>query len=175
MSDDAHVERALFVVAGQNGGKSTYLRSMFRDHHFGHGGAFHDTRGRVPIVHLSNERSLLVHLSSPHEKNESVDEYLERIATRTRSGRCNFAGALQPQSRTDLPGPATYIERFDPERVRICLLSPDRNGDEHDLQALRAALHPHQTEPIVIDGSVNVKSGDPERYDLFLADFFAFA
>lgn len=120
----------------------------------------------------------MIVLSSPHEKRETVDHYSGTVADRAQTGAWNFAGALQPQSESDPAGPATYIaaviEQFDPERVRICLLSPDRDGDEHDLRALRAALRSHHTEPIVIDGSVDVENGDPEGHDLFLADFFDF-
>ena len=73
-----YVERALFIVAPRNFGKSTTLRSMFRDHRLG-------TAGKIPKApklpdeyRLGNERRLYLRLTSPHEANESLKATLKK-------------------------------------------------------------------------------------------------
>ena len=67
-----YFERALFIVGEQNSGKSTQLRSMFRDVRLGTGGK--DSRrdensGDVPTI----ERALSdIRLTSPHEAGEWI-------------------------------------------------------------------------------------------------------
>ena len=104
-----HFERALFVVGEPNSGKSNQLRSMFRDVRLGTGGNIPTGRRLDEVYRLSNERSLYLRLTSPHEAGESLGKkrrkrnFLEKTAqiideNAPRFGRrWNFAGALQPQ------------------------------------------------------------------------------
>jgi hypothetical protein len=73
MMPEYQFERALFVVGEPDSGKSTQLRSIFRDVRLG-------TQGEVPpksnlpdVYRLSNERCLYLRLTSPHEAKESLD------------------------------------------------------------------------------------------------------
>ena len=65
-------ERALFVVGEPNSGKSNQLRSMFRDIRLGTGGNIPSGRRLDEVYRLSNERSLYLRLTSPHEAGESL-------------------------------------------------------------------------------------------------------
>lgn len=128
-----YIERVLFIVGLQDAGKSTQLRRMFCDHRFG-------TRSHIPsaaqtpeTIYLSNERRLYIKFMSAHETGETLEQYFERIEEKTRSGRWNFAGALQPNparriSQNLVEIVAAFNDRFSPERIRLCFLSPDRHN-----------------------------------------------
>lgn len=135
------IERLLFVVGGQNAGKSVQLRSLFVDPRLG-------TRGRPPeaanvrdTYSLTIDRALYLRLTSPHERNESLAEFINKMARKTRAGRWCVAGALQPDRFKRMPDLVTTIRaiiaRFRPERVRICVLSPDRRGVVQDPETLQ--------------------------------------
>lgn len=146
-----HFERALFVVGAQDSGKSTQLRSMFRDWRLGTKGDIPDRNNLPDIYRLSNERSLYLRLTSPHERGETLNGFLDGIwdkfvVNTPREGRrWNFACALQP---AHLNGGkmklATVCRRFSswfkPERMRVAFLSPDRHGNV--LQHAQTALVP---------------------------------
>ncbi|HKW35855.1 MAG TPA: hypothetical protein VJN92_22810 [Candidatus Acidoferrum sp.] len=73
-----HLERVLFVVAGRHCGKSTQLRSLFRDVPLGNGGEIPSERKAKDFHRLTNERFLYLRLSSPHELKESPKEFLRK-------------------------------------------------------------------------------------------------
>ena len=168
-----YLERALFVVGDPNTGKSVQLRSMFRDIRF-------STDGIIPTGHrlqetyrLSNDRSIYIRLTSPHENGESIEEFFNKILTKTVSGRWNFAGPLQPNQSNRMPGlveiVAAFVDRFSPERLRVVFLSPDRNGDLVDTIALLDQLQTIETVEVCA-----IDARDREWNGLFLADFFDF-
>lgn len=179
-----HFERALFVVGAQNSGKSVQLRSMFGDLRFGQRGRI-PTGGRVADVYsLSNERWLHLRLTSPHERWECIlgangtnflDKTEERIMGHLRWGRrWNFACPLQPDASRNMPDVTKTIEafaqRFQPERIRVAFLSPDRHGGTHQEGQLQAAADLQQIDCEVcwIDARNRTANG------LLLADFFDF-
>src|SRR6266852_2396937 len=81
-----HFERVLFVVGEPNSGKSNQLRSMFRDVRLGTGGNIPTGRRLDEVYRLSNERSVYLRLTSPHEAGESLSKkrrkgnFLEKTA-----------------------------------------------------------------------------------------------
>lgn len=185
-----YFERALFVVGDPNSGKSTQLRSMFRDVRLGTGGAI-PAPGNLPEMYrLSNERGLYLRMTSPHEAGEYIDarsavddaiNFLdkteEKIAANTPHAgrRWNFACPLQPNGVKLMPDVVTtcaaFIRRFHPERTRVVFLSPDWQGTV--LQAQGVALNPAlQSIPSVevcwIDAQDRTANG------LLLADYFDF-
>ena len=178
------LERAMFVVGGQNTGKSNQLRSMYSDLRFHRNGAIptgNEARKLPETVRLSNERSLYLRLTSPHEKGESQREFLRKTAARierwraTRGSRWSFAGALQPRPARKMPGAAdavtAFINRFVPERTRVVLLNPAWHGsllDEEWLRNETGQLWSLGVEVVCIDARSRKANG------LFLADFFDF-
>jgi hypothetical protein len=75
---DKHLERVLFVVARRHCGKSTPLRSMFRDVRQGTAGEIPKDRKLKDFHRLMNERFLYLRLSSPHELKESPRVFLRK-------------------------------------------------------------------------------------------------
>jgi hypothetical protein len=105
-----YFERALFVVGEPNSGKGNQLRSMFRDLRFGTHGDLPAGKSLDEVHRLSNERSLDLRLTSPHEAKEYIGRkrgrkanFLEKTAeiiaenTRRFGKRWNFAAAVQPR------------------------------------------------------------------------------
>ncbi len=174
-----HFERALFVVGEQDSGKSTQLRSMFRDVRLGRNGSIPDASNLPEIYRLSNERSLYLRISSPHEKGETPSEFLEKTEEKMRGRtphegvRWNFACALQPFADNQMPDVVgtceRFVRRFDPERTRVVFLSPDRHSEY--LQKAHAPLVPGlQAIPSVEICWVDAR--DRTANGLLLADFF---
>jgi hypothetical protein len=177
-----HFERALFVVGEQDSGKSNQLRSMFRDWRLGEKGHIPANNNLTDIYRLSNERSLYLRLTSPHETDEDLREFLEGIwdkcegNTPTKGRRWNVACALQPfpykSMRARLP---TICKRFstwfEPERIRVAFLSPDRHGNL--LQGEHATL---AEDLIAIPGveACWIDARDRQANGLLLADYFDF-
>lgn len=180
MARDLLLERALFVVAPRHCGKSTQLRSIFRDRRFGR-------NGRVPAsskkkldetYYLSNERRLYLRLTSPHEVGENLDGFLQKTKHKMISGRWCFVAPLHPVPFRNMPDVVrsirTFVRFFDPERVRVVLLSPNRRNiavtdflPGHDLCAALLAID-DRVEVICIDARQRETNG------LVLADFFDF-
>lgn len=170
------LERALFVVGPQESGKSTQLRSMFRDRRFGRNGEIPSSRGRVNAsYYLSNERRLHLRLSSPHEMGEDYKEFFSKLRGVMNKGRWCFAGALQPDEYKRMPDLITllhlFISEFSPERVRVLFLSPTRHNqdissfiDRIDLLSVTNSIP--EVEAVCIDAR------ERERNGLFIADFF---
>jgi hypothetical protein len=172
-----YLERALFVVGNRNTGKSTQLRSMCLDLRFGYDGEIPE-RGRMSsVINLSNERKLFIKLDSPHEEKLSIDEWLDKVDA-DRSGRWCFAGALHPIELYKMPdlkaSVKAFHKRFLPERIRVCFLSPDKDGQliteaVSNINALVDSLRRIDgVECMFIDARSKTANG------LVLADFFDF-
>ena len=122
---DKYLERALFVVAGRHCGKSTQLRSMFRDVRLGTKGEIPKNRKLKDFHRLTNERFLYLRLSSPHELKESPRDFLRKTEFKINSAepdwgkRWNFACALQAQAANKMPDVVetvqSFVEYFEPE------------------------------------------------------------
>lgn len=175
-----HLERALFVVAPQDSGKSTTLRSMFLDRRLGTGGIPppSSAQRRLPeIYHLSNERRLYLRLTSPHEYDETVEEFLEKTKAKMGDGRWCYAGPFQHTAFKKMPdivqSVQAFMNFFEPERARVAFLSPNRHGHlvsdlfmGADLSSKLLAIP--RVEVAALDGRQRGKNG------LQLADFLDF-
>jgi hypothetical protein len=188
-----YFERALFVVGDPNAGKSNQLRSMFRDVRLGTGGIIPRQKKLPELYRLSNERCLYLRLTSPHEAGESIGRkrrgsrgpmnFLEKTAeiieenTPQMGRRWNFAGALQPAARKNMADAVAtcraFVRYFEPERMRIAFLSPDRHG-----RCLQETEHMELVDALREIPSVEVcwiDARDRTTNGLLLADFFDFA
>jgi hypothetical protein len=188
-----HVERVLFVVGEPNSGKSTQLRSMFRDVRLGTRGSIPRGGGKIPeLYRLSNDRCLYLRLTSPHEMRETIgrkqhgrtappnflEKTAEKITAHTpRLGkRWSFVSALQPNAANNMPNVVevcrAFARYFNPERIRVVFLSPDRHGaylqEEHVSLVLGLQEIP-SAEICWIDARDRTANG------LLLADFLDFA
>jgi len=175
-----YLERALFVVAPPDSGKSTTLRSMFLDRRLGLNGVpppSSSQRRIADVYHLSNERRLHLRLTSPHEYGESPKDFIEKARGNMTDGRWCFACPFQPDARNQMPDVVEsvklFIGGFSPERIRVGFLSPNRHGQEvgkflpgRDLTQELLAIS--KVEVMCIDGRQRNKNG------LLLADFFDF-
>lgn len=180
MADETYLERALFVVGRRDAGKSHQLRAMFLDRRFGTDGEYPGSPGRLPVVHLSHLRRLAIRVASPHERGQSVEEYLERVRNQLGPGRWCFAGALQSGDTGTLPGPKAYLESFvqelTPERVRVCILSPDFQDRTLETALLERRLRRiPSVETVSFDATADIFEDPEEAHGLFLADFFDFS
>ena len=171
------LERVLFVVAPQDSGKSTVLRSMFLDRRLGKDGVPPSAANLAETYWLSNERRLYLRLTSPHERSETLEEFIEKTKSKMPSGRWNFAGALQPDAYNAMPDVVQSVEKFvaalSPERLRVAFLSPNRHGHALATYAPGRDL----TDELLALGNVEVSSLDGRRRSvngLQLADFFDF-
>jgi len=184
-----YFERALFVVGEQNSGKSTQLRSMFRDVRLGTNGNIPAATNLQEMYRLSNERCLYIRLTSPHERGEYIgrrpdgeaDNFLQKTEEKIVSStphvgrRWNFACALQPLAANHMPDVVetvrAFVARFDPERTRVLFLSPDR----HDARLQRGHLPlvaGLRTIPSVEIAWIDAR--DRTANGLLIADFFDF-
>jgi hypothetical protein len=185
-------ERALFVVGEPNSGKSTQLRSIFRDVRLGRNGVIPESANLPEMYRLSNERCLYLRLTSPHEAGEAIDtkrtglnaatNFLERTAEKIAANtpqlgrRWNFACPLQPNAASRIPDVVTtcraFVRHFSPERTRVVFLSPDRHG----------AYLQETSHAVLLDGLQEIPSvevcwidaRDRAANGLQLADFFDF-
>jgi hypothetical protein len=176
-----YVERVLFVVGPQDAGKSTTLRSMFADCRFGTGGRIppgKDVRKLKESHDLSNERRLYLRMTSPHERGETLSEFLTKSASKMRDGRWCFAGALQPDAYWKMPDVVETVRavarKLQPERMRVALLAPTRHGEVHGeylpgRDVVDELLQIDRVEVLSIDGRRKHRNG------LMLADFFDFS
>jgi hypothetical protein len=174
------LERALFVVAPQDSGKSTALRSMFIDRRLGTEGIVPPSseQRRIPeIYHLGNERRLYLRLTSPHEYDETSEEFLEKTRNKMESGRWCYAGPFQPNAFKKMldvvKSVKSFKHAFEPERIRVAFLSPNRHEQKVETflpgrDLLDELLSIPRVEVLCIDGRQKGKNG------LLLADFFDF-
>ena len=178
-----HLERVLIVAGDQNAGKSTLLRRMFVDPRLGTGGAI-PTSPRIPLVTLSRERCLLFRLSSPHEKGESLNLFLNKLDRSMHRAwqhfwRCNLACAMQPNAVGPTPDLVTICREIYrqlwPERVRVVQIHPRQDNASGNLLSSRDVdrLRRLGVEVLTIDGR---QPATPRQSPngLLLADFFDF-
>ena len=172
-------ERALFVVAPPDSGKSTQLRSMFLDRRLGMGGEVPSGAERrlVETYHISNERRLHLRLTSPHENGETLEEFTNKVRSKTGVGRWCYAGPFQPDAIKNMPDVVDsvkhFISEFKPERVRVVFLSPNRHGAMLDsFLPGRDLSHELLLIPTVEVACVDARQR--QTNGLFLADFFDF-
>ena len=171
------ISRALFVVGLQDSGKSAQLRSMFIDPRFGTDGQVPTTRNVKEIIQLGDDLRLYLRLTSPHESNESVEQWLSKIINRTLAGEWCVAGALQPLPDKKMPSAVqavkAFLETFEHVRVRVVFLSPDRHTqcahesfDVYDLTTQMRSLPKVE--------SMSIDARDRKANGLLLTDFFDF-
>ena len=182
MAQSNYVERALFIIGDQDTGKSTQLRSMFRDWRFGRRGAIPNDRNIPNTYPLSNERWLYLRLTSPHESDENLGEFLDKCDENMQSWgsyvrRWNFAGALQVSASNKMQEEPekvidAFINRFKPERVRVAILSPNKLGIALDPKVIRSLTKELRALPgcetMAVDATSKRGNG------LMYADFFDF-
>lgn len=125
------------MVAPQHFGMSTLLRAMFKDPRLGNNGEVPKARRLRDVVRLSGERRLYLHLTSPHEAGETLDEFIGKTKGKIVDGRWCFAGPLHPYPLKNMPTAASAIQHliknFNPERVRAVLFWPSRQRDDDDI------------------------------------------
>jgi hypothetical protein len=174
-----YVERAQFVVAPQDSGKSSQLRSIFLDRRFGMDGQIPSSSQQKKLpdtYYISNERRLYLRLTSPNEYGETPKEFIDKTRGKMGDGRWSFLGPLQPDAFKQMPDVVDsvkyFINAFNPERVRVVFLSPNRHGTEVDNfipgRDLRDELLQIGVEVACIDARRRAVNG------LMLADFFDF-
>jgi hypothetical protein len=171
------LERALFVVAPQDSGKSSQLRAMFLDRRFGSDGVVPASRNLAETYYISNARRLHLRLTSPHEYGETPKEFIDKLKSKMISGRWCFAGAFQPEAYNNMPDIVETVQRFivafAPERLRVIFLSPNRHGAE-----LSSFLPGRDlSDELLKISSVEVACFDARQRQsngLLLADFFDF-
>jgi hypothetical protein len=171
------LERALFVVAPQDSGKSSQLRAMFADRRLGNNGNVPTTRNISETYHIGNERRLYLRLTSPHEYGETPKEFIDKTKAKMGSGRWCYAGPFQPNAYNKMPDVVESVKRFiasfEPERVRVLFLSPNRHGTElssflPDRDVRHELLQIQTVEVACVDARQRQSNG------LFFADFFDF-
>jgi hypothetical protein len=174
------LERALFVVAPRDSGKSTTLRSLFKDRRLGTAGeipASAEQKRLAEIYWLSNERRLYLRLTSPHEVGENIEQFLSKTTGKMVEGRWCFAAPLQPDAYQSMPDIVqtvrSFCSTFAPERVRVAFLSPTRHGVQVDdfipgRDLLNELVQVQSLEIMCIDARRRGVNG------LLLADFFDF-
>ncbi|ATE71272.1 hypothetical protein CNO08_07825 [Lysobacter capsici] len=181
-----YLERALFVVGHQNDGKSTQLRSMFKDWGLG-------ARGKIPVEKsivkrhwLGQHRGLLVRLTSPHEYRETPEEFHAKIRADMKQGRWCLAAPLQPEASNSMPDVVETIrlfqEEFCPERIRVCFLLPCKRSKAGDKQMdistttghIRRLWKRSSESSIVECVIIDAASPDGEGNGHFLADYFEY-
>lgn len=176
-----YVERALFLIGDQNTGKSTQLRSIFRDMRLSKNGDVPKQSNLPNAYPISNERWLYLRLTSPHESNERLGEFLDKCANemqpnkdRPSARRWNYAGPLQPNATSNLGcAPSVideFVKRFKPERIRVAILAPDRDGNMPANIANIASKYDGipNIEVVFINAMLRDSNG------LFYADYFDF-
>jgi hypothetical protein len=177
-----HLERVLFVVGNRHCGKSTQLRSMFKNVRLGTGGGIPKNRKLDDFHRLTNDRFLYLRLSSPHELKETLRGFLKKTENKIEAAdselgtRWNFASALQLDASNNMPDAIesckAFVEHFNPERTRVIFLSPDRKGDflpeKGILRDARRLRRIPSVEVCWIDARNSTANG------LFLADFLNF-
>jgi hypothetical protein len=183
-----YFERFLLVVGDQNTGKSTQLRSMFLDPRINDsrlGGkkiipSTRDFPNLPKIYSLSHGRSLYLRLSSPHEKGEKLKEFLDDILSKAVSGRWCVAAAFQispdNQITENLPVIVESIaQRFSPERIRICILSPVHYGSlVSDVSGVDIQQLVQELQAIPSCEVITIDARDRQANGLLLADTFDF-
>lgn len=179
-----HFERLLLVSGMKEAGKSTLLRGMFADPHFGRMGVI-PKEPKIKLIALSRERCLSIRCSSPHEMGEDFRKFFGKLdrtmelAREERFRRFNFACAVQPRNVGRMPGIVEICHevktRLNPERIRIVQIHLRQDKEDGSLLTPSDVdkLRKMQVEIMTLDGH-----GSPPRQripnGLLLADFFDF-
>lgn len=132
---------------------------------------------RISAVMLLSDSEGSQTLTSPHEYGEIPKEFIDKTKAKMGSGRWCYAGPFQPNAFNNMPDVVESVRRFvsafEPERVRVAFLSPNRHGvllpdfsAGRDL--LRELLSIPSVEVACVDARLRHSKG------LFLADFFDF-
>ena len=182
LQNSLYFERALFVVGPPNAGKSYQIRDMFRDIRFGNGGIPLLNSRRPGKIHLSNERKLFIRIMSPQESGDNWKKFITKILKTAQSGRWNLVSAMQTDPTNMETDPSNkmpdlkqcikdFISEFNPERIRICFLSPVYMGNRLPVEIFDVTIPnllglDNRVECCTIDANFN--------HGLFLADFFDF-
>ena len=129
------IKRVLLVAGASDTGKSTQLRSMFRDLRLGTNGEIPTARRLKTTIPLSPTDKMYLRLTSPHESEESLCEFLEKIDKAINDLYCwHVASAVQIEATTLTPSLIDIVsaldEQYSPELIRIVILSPDWRGNE---------------------------------------------
>jgi len=139
---------------------------------------------RIAPRRLSRESCLAVRITSPHEMDESLDEFIQKIdrATEVAWGdfwRINYASAIQPRPFKQMPGIVDVCARlkreFSPERIRVVQLAPDQSEQltsqltNTEIDGLRR----NNVEVISMDARRSSYPAEPGNVRI-LADFFYF-
>jgi hypothetical protein len=170
-----YIERFLLVAGASGTGKSTQLRAMFKDPRLGTNSVIPIARNIRGIYKLSPNRSLYLRLMSPHENEEAEEEFFGKIEKKTKSGRWCVASAVQIVGKNKMPDLVTVVQdiksKFDPEIIRVAILSPDRKNKKlSGIAKLLNDLHQKTTcEVMVIDARQKTANG------LLLFDTFDFS
>jgi hypothetical protein len=139
----------LFIIGGQDTGKSSTLRSLFKDHRLGREGTIPTEKKIEEIISLGPTTSLILRLTSPHEYNESSSEFFRKIKKNiTPNKSWSFAAPLQPYSFKKMPNLIETINRFQKHfyahKIIIAFLDPDRHGNsDRNIVNLINDLHSH--------------------------------
>ena len=173
MPEQPYIERVLLVAGAHYTGKSTQLRSMFLDRRLGLGGVIPTASNLPNTFELSPGRRLYLRLMSPHEAEEDLERFLDKIGEQAYgSHRWNVASATQIHASEEMPAlgeiVAALAEQYSPERIRVAILSPDQHGDVlAEAPALMEELH--ETESCEV---MCIDARSPNG--LLLADTFDF-
>lgn len=177
-------ERALFVMGDKNAGKTFQIRHMCSDKRLG-------TRGKVPQsghgvptkVWLSNERLLCIRTQAPQEAYETRAAFIGRTI-RTVGNDCprwNFVCPMRINKRGVSPGGInliqSFVHAFSPERVRVAILHPRKDGvlldglnTPHEFRSIADQVRRLSGCPIVEPMIVDAR----RRNGLLLPNFFDF-
>ncbi|MCH8299258.1 MAG: hypothetical protein IIC39_01790 [Candidatus Marinimicrobia bacterium] len=182
LQNSLYFERALFIVGPPNAGKSYQIRNMFRDIRFRNGGIPLPNNRRPGKINLSNERKLLLRIMSPQENGEDWEKFITKILKTAQSGRWNLVSAMQTDPTNMETDPSNkmpdlkqcikdFISEFNPERIRVCFLSPIHNGDMLPNEIFEVTI----PSLLRLDNRIECCTIDANHdHGLFLADFFDF-
>ena len=139
---------------------------------------------------LSNERGLYIRMTSPHERWQTLSDFLEKTHRKLlshlhRGVRWNFACPLQPNVSRNMPDVTdtvqAFMNRFNPERTRVVFISPDVNENLLQEGQMAAADQLRRSFPNGVEVCwIDTRRSPRQREELrqmrangrFLSDFF---
>lgn len=178
----AHIERILLLCGMPNAGKSRLIRQMFGDLRLG---GEVPPKGPLPRRALSRERCLVGRATSPHEAEETQDEFHQKIDDACASAwsdfwRINYVSAIQPRPRNHMPDVvaigAGLRAEFLPERIRVVQLAPNQWGETGSAlsRAEIDGLRQLDVEVLAVDARRSGHPAEPGNVRI-LADYFDFS
>ena len=185
LSNQGYFERALFVVGPQNSGKSYQIRSMYRDFRLGNWGNPLPNGRRPGKIHLSNERKLFIRIMSPQESGDNWKKFINKMPKAKLNERWNYVCAMQTDPINMDTNPTNkmpplidciskFMHAFNPERVRLCFLSPVYYGMSVPGNILNNTI----ASLLRLDDRIECCNLNAKEkginHGLFLADFFDF-